>query len=113
MTRIDVTCRWCGRTGVPCDRYGFQWVCIECKDKPIPGEEGAERMSERRRQIEELAYLEREFIIDIEPLTEKQKDIIENIATMELELERTRSRIKRYERVIDALRLKLVNESRG
>ena len=70
-------------------------------------------MSERRRQIEELAYLEREFIIDIEPLTEKQKDILENIATMELELERTLSRIKRYERVIDALRLKLVNESRG
>ena len=70
-------------------------------------------MSERRRQIEELAYLEREFIIDIEPLTEKQKDILENIATMELELERTLSRIKRYERVIDALRLKLVNKSRG
>jgi len=68
---------------------------------------------ERRRQIEELAYLEREFIIDIEPLTEKQKDIIETIAAMELELEHTRSRIKRYERVIDALRLKLVNERRG
>ena len=67
-------------------------------------------MSDKRKAIEELVYLESEFIIGIKPLTEKQKEILENIAAMQLELERTLSRVKRYERVIDALRLKLVNE---
>ena len=67
-------------------------------------------MSDRKKQIEELEYLEREFIIGVIPLTEKQKDILENIAAMELERERAVSRVKRYERVIAALRTHLTSE---
>jgi len=67
-------------------------------------------MSDRRKQIEELVFLEQKFIIGSHPLTEKQKDILENIGAMELGREYALRKLKRYERVIDALRLQLVNQ---
>ena len=66
-------------------------------------------MSERRKQIEELEYLEKEFIIGMEPLTEEQKDLLENIAAMGAQLEIHERKVRRYERVIDALRIRFVN----
>ena len=66
-------------------------------------------MKSRREEIEELEYLEQEFIIGVRPLSNEQKDLLENIAAMELQREIYLSRVKRYERVIDALRLRLAN----
>jgi len=66
-------------------------------------------MNNRKREIEELEYLEREFIIDSQELTEEQKELLENIYAMELQRGLLLNRIKRYERVIDALHQKLAN----
>ena len=66
-------------------------------------------MTNRREEIEELEYLEQEFIIGMKPLTDEQKELLENIAAMELQRDIYLSRVKRYERVIDALRSRLVN----
>ena len=56
-----------------------------------------------RKQIDELEYLAEQFIIGHTPLTEEQKETLENIRAMESQLQITKIKVIRIEKVIDAL----------
>lgn len=55
------------------------------------------------KQIDELDYLASEFIIGHKPLTDTQKEILLNIRAMESQLQITKTKAMRIQKVIDAL----------
>ena len=57
----------------------------------------------KSKDLEELEYLAKQFIVGYQPMTDKQKEILENIGAMELQLSATTRKKHRIERVIDAL----------
>jgi len=57
----------------------------------------------RNKELEELERLAKDFIIGYEPLTDKQKEILENIEAMESQLAISKRKVARIERVINAL----------
>ena len=60
-----------------------------------------------RQRIDELEYLAQEFIIGTKPMTDEQKETLANIRAMESQLQITKTKVIRIEKVIDALYRKL------